>query len=132
MEITIESTRQPKETFQSSHINDAEQQKKDKVEMSKQPEASYDAVSSQGDTLYISETGRDANSGMNDSEKGQNEADGKVILKTAEENMPTVEDDISTINLSRYTESELRQMYLDGDITRSEYDEELGSREMEV
>lgn len=45
--------------------------------------------------------------------------DGIVIRKKSGE---------STINLSVYTESELRQMYLDGDITKAEYDEELGGR----
>lgn len=128
MEITIEKTRQLTDTVQSSHMKEAEQ-KSQKAETIKQSETAYDAVSSQGDTLYISESGRNAESDMSSLKDNQSEADGKVILKPAEEYVSEADDSLSTIDLSRYTELELRQMYLDGDITKSEYDEEIDSRD---
>lgn len=61
MEIMIEKTKQLTDTVQSSQLNAAEQQSRTE-EVTKQPETEYDTVSSQGDTLYISESGRKASS----------------------------------------------------------------------
>lgn len=107
------------------------EQKEMKVqqESGKKQETSYDAVSSHGDTLSISKAGK-----VTSSEKGgklvnEDTEDGVVIRKESEKSEQ--ESDVSTVNLSTYTKQELRQMYLDGDITRAEYDEEISSREMQ-
>ena len=97
----------------------------------KQQETAYNRVSPDGDTVSISEAGKRAISVEKDTEPAdENTADGIVIHKEAEKSNPKEEEQVSTVNLSEYTESELKQMYLDGDITKSEYDEELNSREM--
>lgn len=131
MEIMIEKTRQLTDTVQSSYKKNVEQQPKKEEEI-KQSETAYDAMSTQGDTLHISESARNAESGTDSLKENQSEADGKVILKSAQENSSESDDSLSTVNLSRYTETELREMYLDGDITKSEYDEEIESRGTEV
>lgn len=129
MEITVGGLRQADETIQSSHVHVSEQQKKTGEETGKQQETIYDAVSEQGDTLSISEEGKAENAKMNSASEGKETTDGIVIKKEVKDNVQEQESDLSTINLSTYTESELRQMYLDGDITKSEYDEEINSRE---
>lgn len=130
MEIVTEKMRQFADTVQSSHMNASGQQKKEEVS-AKQSEAAYSAVSSQGDTLYISESGRSAFAN-NNRENDQSEADGKVILKSAVKSSSETNDSPSTTDLSSCTETELKQMYLNGDITKSEYDEEVKSRGTEV
>lgn len=90
---------------------------------------SYDAVSPHGDTLSISEAGKAVSSEKGGKLVNKDTTDGIVIRKEAGENEQEQEREVSTINLSVYTESELKQMYLDGDITRAEYDEEINSRE---
>lgn len=130
MEITIGDMRQVEDTVQSSHISAPEQQKNTREETIKQQERAYNAVSSQGDTLSISEAGKAENAKMNNLSGDEETTDGIVIRKEVEGNKQEQESILSTINLSIYTESELRQMYLDGDITRSEYDEEISSREI--
>lgn len=104
-------------------------QKETKVqrESEKRLEVSYDAVSPHGDTLSLSKVGK-----VTSAEKGgklvnEDMEDGTVIRKEPGEK--DQESEVSTINLSSYTELELKQMYLDGDITRVEYDEEISSRE---
>jgi len=87
----------------------------------KQQELAYDTVSPDGDTFSISKAGKSANS-------QKDTMDGIVIQKEATENGQV--SNASTVNLSAYSESELKQMYLDGDITRAEYNEEISSREM--
>lgn len=130
MEVTIGGMRQVEDTVQNSHINASEQQKKTREETVKQQEQAYNAVSPQGDTLSISEAGKAENARMNNLAGDNETTDGIVIRKEVEGNIQEQEGILSTINLSTYTESELRQMYLDGDITRSEYNEEISSREM--
>lgn len=71
------------DTVQSSRMNAVEQLQKSKDKTLMQLETAYDAISSQGDTLYISESGRNAGSGMDSFGESQSEADGKVILKSA-------------------------------------------------
>lgn len=92
-------------------------------------QASYDAISPHGDTISVSEAGKAANSVKSNKLVNEDTTDGIVIRKDTEESRQ--ENDLSTINLSGYTETELKQMYLDGDITRAEYEEEISSREME-
>lgn len=103
------------------------QEMKTLQEKGKQQETSYDVVSVYGDTLSISEAGRDVNLGKKNILGSIQTEDGIVIRTKVEEN--ELKDDVSTVNLSIYTETELKQMYLDGDITRTEYDEEINSRE---
>lgn len=86
----------------------------------------------QGGILYISESGRKASYDMSSLRDNQSETNGKVILKSSKVYVSGADDSLSTTDLSRYTKSELQKMYFDGDITKSEYDEEICSREMEV
>lgn len=95
----------------------------------KKQQVSYDAVSLHGDTLSISKVGKTASSQKESGLVNEDTADGIVIRKKADAKKQ--ESESSTINLSVYTESELKQMYLDGDITRAKYDEEVNSREMQ-
>lgn len=92
-------------------------------------QVSYDAVSSHGDTFSISEAGKAASSEKGSKPINKDTTDGIVIRKETGENEQEQEKEVSTVNLSVYTETELKQMYLDGDITRAEYDEEINIRE---
>lgn len=110
MGISINNLNQSAGTYQSMNVGTKEQQKPKEVIKESSPENSYNAVSQHGDTLTISESGKSASMNMNnqsESEAGNEE---------------------STYDLSGYTENELKQMYLDGTITKSEYDAELDSR----
>lgn len=130
MEIMVGKMETAEDMEQRAHISVAKQQKKssggaaEREEMQtrqntvKQP-TSYDAVSGYGDILSISKEGKTASAENGSRLVSGDTEDGIVIRKESGE---------STINLSVYTESELRQMYLDGDITKAEYDEELGGR----
>lgn len=113
MSIGIDSIAQPTATAQSSQVSVPENQKQ--VTEESQSEKAYDAVSSEGDTLSVSEAGKAASMGKSD----------RVVLLSQSES----DSSVSTVNLGIYTDNELRQMYLDGDITKAEYDEELSSRE---
>lgn len=109
MGISINGVKQAMETYQSINVNTREHTGtkeiiREDTTGNSQTAASYDAVSAYGDTLTISAGGRAA--GTNSSCASED----------------------STDNLSEYTESELKQMYLDGTITKTEYEEELESR----
>ena len=130
MEIMVGKMETVEDMEQRAHISVAKQQKKSsggaaereeiqtRQNTAKQP-TSYDAVSGYGDTLSISKEGKTASAENGSRLVSGDTEDGIVIRKESGE---------STINLFVYTESELRQMYLDGDITKAEYDEELGGR----
>lgn len=124
MNISIKDTGQLTGAISGSQYKVSEQ-KKTQEETVRQSDTSYTAVSSQGDTVTVSEAGKAANSNMGN----QTGTDGTVTKKNVEEYLMESESSNSTINLSGYTETELKQMYLDGDITKAEYDEELASRE---
>lgn len=133
MEITIGSMKPEEDRKQNASVGASEQNKKVSDEMAerkgvKVQETAYDTVSPHGDTLSISEAGMAATSQKDNEPGNKDTTDGIVIRKEAEGNQQ--ESDVSTVNLSIYTKEELRQMYLDGDITRAEYDEEISSREM--
>lgn len=75
----------------------------------KQKDSAYNINSPDGDTLSVSEAGKAANS-------KKDIMDGIVIQKEMAENRHISNG--STENLSTYSEMELKQMYLDGTITR--------------
>lgn len=127
MELAVTDMKQQAGAMQSSQMEAVEQQKKVKEETAN-PETSYDVVSSQGDTVSFSKEGKAAEAQVG-SIKSQSE-DGTVVLKTAKEDDAELEEALSTVNLSQYTETELEEMYLDGEITKIEYDEEISSREI--
>ncbi len=140
MEIIIEKMGTAENTEQKVNSSVYKQQKNslegvaERKEMKMQHDAkkqpvSYDAVSLHGDTLSISKVGKTAGSQKESGLVNEDTADGIVIRKKADAKKQ--ESESSTINLFVYTESELKQMYLDGDITRAEYDEEVNSREMQ-
>lgn len=114
-----------------NHVSE-KQQETSKEEMAVQQREPLDTfISAQGDTLSLSEEGVAANAKRGNQPK----SDGTVIQKSvAADSTNSTEVDIenvdSTVNLSIYTETELKQMYLDGEITRIEYDQELSSREV--
>lgn len=116
---------------QGTQISTAEQQDKSNAEKTRESENSQATVSSQGDLLSISKEGLDTSSQMKNQPDLQSQAqtDRTVIYESAEGKVTKLESDVSTINLSRYTETELSQMYRNGDITKAEYDEEISSRE---
>lgn len=116
---------------QGIQISAAEQQNKSNAEKTGESENSHAAVSSQGDLLSISKEGLDASSQMKDQPdtQSQDQAGRTVIHESAEGKVTKFESDVSTINLSSYTETELGQMYRNGDITKTEYDQEISSRE---
>lgn len=107
----------------------AEQKKMNTQHNTKKQQASYDAVSRHGDTLFISEAGKATSFKKSSRQAKEDTTDGAVLQKKKEENEQEQEREVSTINLSSYTESELKRMYLNGDITRAEYDKEVNSRE---
>ena len=109
----------------------AEQKETKTQHNAEKQQASYDAVSPHGDTLSISEAGKVTSSEKGSKLVNKDTTDGIVIQKETEQNEQEQESEASTINLSVYTELELKQMYLDGDITRAEYDEEINSREIQ-
>lgn len=142
MEIISGSMRTAEDMGQGIDAGASEQQRKvpeggtGQKEMKTQYDAgkrqtSYDAISLYGDTISISDAGKAANLAKGNKLVNEDTTDGIVIRKEAGENKQETEqeNDVSTINLSTYTETELRQMYLDGDITKAEYDEEISSRE---
>lgn len=127
MDFLIKDVSQGNTTLERSPVSGSGQQKETKEEAAGQKEISYEAVSSQGDTLSISDAGKAVSSGEN----ALAGSDGIVIRKSTTE-AAAAESTNLTVNLSVYTETELKQMYLDGEITRAEYEEELSSREAEV
>lgn len=88
----------------------------------------YTAVSTYGDTVEITSFGKDIREDTGRSSSVVESEDGKVtkISVTADMNMESASQ---SYNLSTYSESELKQMYQNGEITKVEYDEELNSRE---
>ena len=137
----IKKKMQPVEDMeQKANISASEQQKKclegvsERKEIktqyiAKKQQTLYNATSPYGDTLSISEIGKTTSS-LKGSKLVNNTADGTVIWKEAGSNEQEQETETSTINLSIYTDLELKQMYLDGDISRAEYDEEVNNRKI--
>lgn len=145
MEIMVGEMGTAEDMERRSDIGAVGQQNKSSEELEEQKDweeqqntekqrTSYDAVSMYGDTLTISKAGKTASSENGSKLVSEDTIDGIVIQKKAGESEhgqeSGQESEVYTINLSTYTESELKQMYLDGDITRAEYDEEISSREM--
>lgn len=132
MEITIGSMRTEEELVKNTYSAVSEQSKEASGERTElqnrkaQQETSYDRVSTDGDTLSISEAGKAVSLGQDNKSVRIETEDGAVIQKEAEEDGQ--DSNVPVVNLSTYTETELKQMYLDGDITRTEYDEEISSR----
>lgn len=79
--MIIEKPRQSNDVIPNSQSPAAWQRAKSWEETLRQPQATCTAVSSQGDTLCISENGRNASLDRNLLRESQNEADGKVIRK---------------------------------------------------
>lgn len=140
MEIIVGSMGTAEDMGQRAGIGGSEQQKNvsegmaERKDMKSQhdterQQVSYDAVSQHGDTFSISEAGKTASSEKGSKPVNKDTTDGIVIRKETGENEQEQEKEVSTVNLSVYTKTELKQMYLDGDITRAEYDEEINSRE---
>lgn len=98
----------------------------EKMEKQTEETREYTAVSEQGDTMEISSSGKAVSENTVDNSDVLNSVDGKVTKIADGTNTTTASQ---TYNLSSYTENELRQMYQNGEITRTEYDEELSSRE---
>lgn len=73
-------------------------------------------TSSQGDTAELSAKGMQAS---------QKPKDASVVT----DSLSNASSDEDTTNLSQYTEAELKTMLAEGTITRSEYNEEISSRE---
>ena len=89
----------------------------------------YTATSSQGDTLEISSAGSSA---YENSEKKEENSEQTNISKIVSETVDTDDSDGTTSaseDLSSYTETELKQMYQNGEISKADYDEEIASRE---
>lgn len=125
---------------QSKNSEQAQKAKETKAQEQQPEERTYDAISEQGDTLTISEAGRNAEAQKErqSEDKGQASAEDKdgVVVKKAVESAPEAEETaekeeevVDTTNLSQYTKVELRDLYFGGDITKTEYDEELAVRE---
>lgn len=111
MSISISSINQSASTYQSTNVSSQEKCREKQIIKESESANAYDAVSSHGDTLTISESGKSASTNMNN-QSGMDSESGN-----------------STDDLSNYTETELKQMYNAGDITKSEYDEEISNRE---
>lgn len=123
MDFMIKDVSQVNSTLDRSVSSAAGQPKEAREEAAVEKETAYEAVSSQGDTLSISEAGKAVSNGGTVLAG----ADGIVIQKATEE-VTEAGSTNSTVNLSVYTETELKQMYLNGEITKAEYDEEISSR----
>lgn len=113
------------------NVKDQQNNNKDNTEMKNEPKTSNTAVSSHGDMLSISKEGAAAYSKMNNQPdtSGQTTTATTAIQKLGERKATESDSDVSTTDLSSYTKTELKQMYLDGDITKAEYDKEIRSRE---
>lgn len=111
MEISINSISQSVSTYQTANITSKEQQQEKQIIKETSPDNLQNTTSAHGDTLTISEAGKSASANMN------------------YESSANSEENNNTGDLSGYSDSELKQMYLNGTITKSEYDEELASRE---
>lgn len=129
MGIEIKEMNQETEVLKTAQVNASGQRKLMEQEEVRTSSPDYDAVSTEGDSLSVSKEGKALNaSGISQSGIVKNAGtDGTVIQKAAEEDVQE-EEIVSTVNLSIYTETELEQMYLDGDITKVEYEDELRSR----
>lgn len=127
MENAINNINQSVTSVQNIQVKEPESRAKDTTIAVNQQETVYDAVSSQGDTLSISQIGKAANSGDGVVLPEKSNADGIVLQKESGADDAEADSE-STINLSTYTKTELKQMYLNGDITKIEYDDELRDR----
>lgn len=87
-----------------------------------------ESISAYGDTVEITLSGKDVNEDADRSDNVIESKDGKVTRISVETDTNT-ETSSQTYNLSVYSERELKQMYQSGEITKTEYDEELNSRE---
>lgn len=124
--------------MQNAQISTSENKSETKKEIEvKQSQANYDYVSADGDTLEISEAGKSAGKG-NESQTGSgnagtgSSATGSSIEGLENITTGTTSSSTSTSSvgdLSSYSESELKKMYLNGEITKAEYDEEISSRD---
>lgn len=128
--------------MQNAQISTSENQKKTKEETEiKQSQVNYDYVSTDGDTLQISEAGKSASKGNeNQTDSGNTGAQAQSSfagsstkqLENVDVNTSTnasSSSTSSTADLSSYSESELKKMYLNGEITKAQYDEEISSRD---
>ena len=128
--------------MQNAQISTSENQKNTKEETEiKQSQTNYDYVSTDGDTLQISEAGKSASKGNeNQADSGNTGAQAQSSfagsstkqLENIDVNTSTNESTSSTssaADLSSYSESELKKMYLNGEITKAQYDEEISSRD---
>ena len=105
----------------------------------KQSQVNYEYVSTDGDTLQISEAGKSASKGNeNQADSGNTGAQSSFAgsstkqLENVDVNTSTnasSSSTSSTADLSSYSESELKKMYLNGEITKAQYDEEISSRD---
>lgn len=110
MGISINSIDQTSVTYQSANATSKAQHRENITTRDASSEKNTSVTSVHGDTLTISESGKAASKNMTN--QGDSNAD----------------DNSFSDDLSGYTEAELQQLYLDGTITRNEYDEELESR----
>ena len=126
--------------MQNAQISTSENQKNTKEETEiKQSQTNYDYVSTDGDTLQISEAGKSASKGNeNQADSGNTGAQAQSSfagsstkqLENIDVNTSTsTSSTSSTADLSSYSESELKKMYLNGEITKAQYDEEISSRD---
>lgn len=133
MEIAVNSISRM-EVGENSQVREAVSRKQvTQEDTARQEKEAGSVISSQGDILTISEEGRAA------SEEAENQVvrlsgseTGTAVQQVKEEYSAGADSSNSTIDLSSYTETELKQMYLDGDITKAEYDEEISSRETQA
>ncbi|MBU5479584.1 hypothetical protein KQI69_10250 [Eubacterium sp. MSJ-13] len=122
--------------MQNAQISTSENQKNTKEETDiKQSQTNYDYVSTDGDTLQISEAGKSASKGNeNQADSGNTGAQAQSSFagsstKQLENVDVSTSSTSSTADLSSYSESELKKMYLNGEITKAQYDEEISSRD---
>lgn len=97
-------------------------------------ESRVSATSIEGDTLELSEAGLAANAGS-EADAEDTAAEGSVTAKVVSDAFSETEgtdaEEDFTADLSSYTESELKEMYQNGEITAAEYKQELARRETE-
>jgi hypothetical protein len=113
--------------LQNGQLSVATQTKKEKEGQQAQS-ANYDAISIQGDTLSLSQDGKAAAEALaqvkQDAALSGTDTEDSQLL-----NALTSEEDSDSSDLSSYTTTELKEMYLNGEITKEEYEAELKSRQ---
>lgn len=139
MSMIIDNAYRTGGAYQNMQTTQTEQKKEVAIEKQSVENSPKEIVPNM-DMVIISAAGKKANAEMNSSSQNTNAETMEQTTSSVEEVQNTTNSEIiqqleseddeetSTGDLSQYTETELQQMYLKGEITKSEYEDELAER----